>query len=173
MQYVWIHEEAAYANAFLCVYMVGVLQMCSLHAFVCISWCIYGGTEFVFILILCWWRASRWSSAVRCWLEHYVQIYRYHRASHTLSIVSSVQSQGILLGWNTVQAMTWHTASVTPAGALSCLSRPSLRCMCVYLCDCTAEEEIQWVVHACTSVCVTVPQAEQNMAHRRAVTGGE
>lgn len=27
--------------------------------------------------------------------------------------------------WNRGEAMTWHTASVSPAGALSCLSRLS------------------------------------------------
>lgn len=34
-------------------------------------------------------------------------------------------SKGILLMWNRGEAMTWHTASVSPAGALSCLSRLS------------------------------------------------
>ena len=42
-------------------------------------------------------------------------------------------SQGVLPGWKGVEAVTWRTASVAPAGALSCLSRPSVRRSCVHL----------------------------------------
>ncbi len=169
-----------YANAFLCWFVC----VC-MHAFMWISypdgyiWCIDVDTKFVFILIVCWLRALLWSSAVRRWHERNALICYFHIASHILSILSRASprpSQGMLLGWNRVEAMTWHTASVTPAGALSSLSSPSLRRMCVCVCVCVSVRLYNWkrdTVDAWAHVCVTVPEAERaESCHRRGGSHG-
>lgn len=95
-------------------------------------------------------------------------------ASHILSIVSSVSAGPLLKASSRggVEAATWRTASLTPAGALSCCSRPSLPlCLSAYVCVCVhaycaADKEIQ-CVRACVHVSLR-PGAQQKLAYRRA-----
>lgn len=83
-------------------------------------------------------------------------------------------SQGILLKWNREEAMTWHTASVTPAGGPSWLRRSSLRSMYVYLCN--RKKRSSRCECARVSVCHRARSRVQYASQeyeQRTVTGGE
>lgn len=101
----------------------------------------------------------------------------YFPASHSRSYiiyseqcVSRAPLEGVLPGRSRVEAATWHSASLTPAGALSCCIRPSLPLrLSAYVCVCVrayraADEEIR-CVRACVRVSLR-PAAQQKLAYR-------
>lgn len=81
----------------------------------------------------------------------------------------------MLLGWNRVEAMTWHTASVDSCWGPE-LSQSPVTQLCINVRMCAQlKKRYSGCAGACerVCVCVTVPEAQRNMAHRRAVTGRE
>lgn len=104
--------------------------------------------------------------ALRCSQKPNGLICCYHMAAHILSTASSMSpksSQGGFPWWKRVEAMTWHTTSATPAGAPSCLSRPSL--YDVYPCKCVSLKKMS----VCASLCLKLSGIQLALA----VNGGE